>query len=195
MTKKKTLTNNIRSSVQGGLAAALIALSFFSASHASAQDMKPYPRVKLQSLDKATARTMTFEADVGSTLKFGPLYMRVQECKKSSPIEEPESAAFLQIWEVDIQDKPHWVFSGWMFASSPALSPMDHPIYDVWVIDCLPPKSESTEKSEPEENSKSDQKNAESAETSQDGEVKGPVETPSQTPEEQERTQGDLLEQ
>lgn len=99
--------------------------------------MTEFPRVKLQSLDKATARTMTFEANVGDTLKFGPLYIKVQTCKKSSPIDEPESAAFLQIWEVTPEKTSEWVFSGWMFASSPGLSSMDHPIYDVWVLDCL----------------------------------------------------------
>ncbi len=114
----------------------LTAFSFHSTS-AYAREMTEYPRVKLQSLDKGTARTMTFDAKVGSTLRFGPLYIRVQSCQKSSPIDEPESAAFLQIWEVDTDDNADWVFSGWMFASSPGLSPMDHPIYDVWVLDCL----------------------------------------------------------
>lgn len=114
----------------------LTAFSFHSTS-AHAREMTEYPRVKLQSLDKGTARTMTFDAKVGSTLRFGPLYIRVQSCQKSSPIDEPESAAFLQIWEVDTDDNADWVFSGWMFASSPGLSPMDHPIYDVWVLDCL----------------------------------------------------------
>ena len=102
-----------------------------------ARDMTEFPRVKLQSLDKGTARTITFDAKVGSTIRFGPLYIRVQSCQKSSPIDQPESAAFLQIWEVDTNKEPQWVFSGWMFASSPGLSPMDHAIYDVWVLDCL----------------------------------------------------------
>lgn len=100
-------------------------------------DMRSYPVVKLQSLDKITARAEIFEARVGSTVKFGPLFIKVQACRKSDPIDEPESAAFLQIWEIDDQNEARWVFSGWMFASSPALSPMDHPIYDVWVLDCL----------------------------------------------------------
>ena len=95
------------------------------------------PVVKLQSLDKTTARTMTFEARVGSTIQYGPLYIKVQACRKAPPVEQPESAAFLQVWEVTHDKKANWVFSGWMFASSPALSAMDHPIYDVWVIDCL----------------------------------------------------------
>ena len=142
----------------------LTAISLYSAD-AHARDMTEYPRVKLQSLDKGTARTMTFDAKVGSTLRFGPLYIRVQSCQKSSPIDEPESAAFLQIWEVDTEDNADWVFSGWMFASSPGLSPMDHPIYDVWVLDCLDydkPKAEKTkDKGEdaPEDNDPNDADN------------------------------------
>ena len=116
---------------------ALVLAMAFTYMPAHARDMSEFPRVKLQSLDKATARTMTFEAKVGSTLRFGPLYIRVQKCKKASPIDKPESAAFLQIWEIDTENKPQWVFSGWMFASSPGLSGMDHPIYDVWVLDCM----------------------------------------------------------
>lgn len=99
------------------------------------------PVVKLQSLDKVTARTVTFEARVGSTVKFGPIYIRVQACRKAPPTEQPESASFLQIWEVTPKGESKWIYSGWMFASSPALSPMDHPIYDVWVLDCLERKS------------------------------------------------------
>lgn len=104
------------------------------------------PVVKLQSLDKVTARTVTFEVRVGSTVKFGPIYIRVQACRKAPPTEQPESASFLQIWEVTPPGQSKggeskWIYSGWMFASSPALSPMDHPIYDVWVLDCLERKS------------------------------------------------------
>ena len=119
-------------------------------SAAFARDMTDLPIVKLQSLDKVTARTMTFEANVGSTVKFGPLYIKVQSCRKASPVDQPESAAFLQIWEVTPEDKAKWVFSGWMFASSPGLSFMDHPIYDVWVLDCLAEKGEesATEKTD-----------------------------------------------
>lgn len=99
-------------------------------------EMQDYQSVKLQALDKVTARTLTFEAKVGSTVKYGPLYIRIQACRKAPPIERPESAAFLQIWEVLPDESANWVFSGWMFASSPALSPMDHSVYDVWVLDC-----------------------------------------------------------
>jgi len=104
----------------------------------NAREMNDLPVVKLRSLDKVTARVMTFEAEVGSTIKFGELYIKVQACRKAPPIEQPEAASFLQIWQITREGEPEWVFSGWMYASSPGLSAMDHPIYDVWVLDCLP---------------------------------------------------------
>lgn len=119
-------------------------LSFLFAAPARAE-MIDYPRVKLQSLDKVTARTQTFEADVGSTIKYGPIYIKIRACRKAPPIEEPEAAAFLQIWELTPEEQAKWIFSGWMFKSSPALSAMDHPIYDVWVLDCLEAAEESEE--------------------------------------------------
>ncbi len=99
--------------------------------------MQDFPVARLQALDKGTARTLTFEARVGATMKYGPLYIKVQACRKTPPVAQPESAAFVQVWEVTPKDEAQWVFSGWMFASSPALSAMDHPIYDIWVLDCL----------------------------------------------------------
>ncbi len=116
-------------------------MSMAGVSSARAEEMTDYPVVKLQSLDKSTARTMTFEARVGSTIKFGPLYIKVDACRKSSPLDSPENASFLQIWEVTKKEEAHWIFSGWMVSSSPALSAMDHPIYDVWVLDCLETKT------------------------------------------------------
>lgn len=100
--------------------------------------MQDYPIVKLQALDKSTARTVTFEVEVGTTIEYGSLFIKVQACRKSEPLDKPESASFLQVWEVPLNsDKSEWVFSGWMFASSPALSAMDNAVYDVWVLDCL----------------------------------------------------------
>ena len=123
------------------LSGLISSFSAFTANTVLAREMTEYPRAKLQYLDKVTARTTTFEADIGTTMNFGTLYVRVQSCQRSSPVDQPESAAFLQIWEATEETsekaKSEWVFSGWMFASSPGLSPMDHPVYDVWVLDCL----------------------------------------------------------
>jgi hypothetical protein len=102
--------------------------------------MEVFPAVRLRALDKITARTVSFDVKVGETVKFGDVYIRPQTCKEPPPIEEPESLAFLQIWEKTPENKSKWIFSGWMFASSPGLSAMDHPVYDVWVLDCVDAK-------------------------------------------------------
>ena len=124
----------------------LLFLLFIFGSWPSYAAMRDYPSVKLQALDKSTARTVTFEAKVGTTIEYGSLFIKIQSCRKSEPLEKPESASFLQIWEVPLNaEKSEWIFSGWMFASSPALSAMDHPVYDVWVLDCLEKKKQNAE--------------------------------------------------
>jgi hypothetical protein len=108
----------------------------------------------LQTLDKVTARTATVTVTVGQPQAVGPLFLDVKSCQKTPPSEQPEAAAFLQVWEAKPKAKKRseikqqqkrgtstkpasqWVFSGWMFVASPALSAMDHPIYDVWLKDC-----------------------------------------------------------
>jgi hypothetical protein len=94
------------------------------------------PVALLQGLDKITARVSQFEASVGTPVRFGTLSIRVRDCEKNPPEEEPESAAFLEIDEVRPGEVNLRVFSGWMFASSPALSALEHPVYDVNVLDC-----------------------------------------------------------
>jgi hypothetical protein len=112
---------------------------------------------QLQTLDKVTARTDTLTVAVGETIAVGPLFMQVKTCQRSAPYEQPESAAFLQVWEATPKDvlatakdknPSQWVFSGWMFASSPALSAMDHPIYDIWVLSCKNNNTDSAAKSD-----------------------------------------------
>lgn len=109
---------------------------------ALARTMEDMPVATLRAIDKVSARTVTFDVPVNKTVKFGrSLFIKPRACRKASPLDEPEAATFLQIWEKKTdeatgEEKADWVFSGWMFASSPALSAMDHPVYDVWVIDC-----------------------------------------------------------
>lgn len=143
MKRKKHQRNKFRGAFFATLCTGALLLG--APGEARAREMSEQPRIKLRSLEKTTARTVTFEADVGSTLKFGTLFIKVQSCQKTSPVERPEAAAFLQIWEnPPDKDKAEWVFSGWMFSSSPALSPMDHAIYDVWVLDCIGAEGEQT---------------------------------------------------
>jgi hypothetical protein len=100
-------------------------------------DMTAEPVALLEGLDKITARVSKFEAPVGASVRFGTLSIRVRDCEKNPPEEAPESAAFLEIDEMRPgEDKARRLFSGWMFASSPALSALEHPVYDVTLLDC-----------------------------------------------------------
>ena len=91
----------------------------------------------LQGLDKVTARVSTFEALRDKPARFGTLEVVVRTCSKAPPEDPPESTASLEIYNVRPGEKRVQVFSGWMFASSPALSAMEHPVYDIWVVDCI----------------------------------------------------------
>jgi hypothetical protein len=94
------------------------------------------PVVVMQGLDKVTARISSFSAPIGRPVRFGTLEITARTCNKRPPEETPESAAFLQIREIRAGEEPKALFSGWMFASSPALNTLQHPVYDVWVRDC-----------------------------------------------------------
>jgi hypothetical protein len=94
----------------------------------------------LQGLDKTTARVATINAPVGRTVRYFNLLITARACVKHPPEATPESAAFLEIDELPPDARPDTkaqrVFSGWMFASSPALSALEDPVYDVSVLDC-----------------------------------------------------------
>ena len=103
-------------------------------------------RVVIQGLDKITARIKTFEVDVGKSESFGVLDIFVERCVYSKPIFKPESLALIKI--KDNSDRLSEVeFRGWMFASSPAVSALEHPVYDVWVVDCMKASSSAPESS------------------------------------------------
>jgi hypothetical protein len=97
----------------------------------------PMDTVLLQGLDKITARVSEIKVPVGGTVTFGALQITARACDKHPPEEAPEAAAFLEVVEVKPDEKPVQRFSGWMFASSPALSALEHPVYDLIVLDCI----------------------------------------------------------
>lgn len=117
------------------------------ATSASAQTRDEGPDVTgalLRGLDKITARITTFTAPLGEEVKFGTLRILAHTCRKRPPEETPEVAVFLEIEEERPgEDGRLTLFSGWMFASSPALSALEHPVYDVWAIDCRTVDDES----------------------------------------------------
>ncbi|HYD19596.1 MAG TPA: DUF2155 domain-containing protein [Patescibacteria group bacterium] len=105
---------------------------------AAPRKMEDMQIVVMRTIDKLSARTHTFEIPVDKTVKFGnSLFIKVRACRRASPLDRPESAAFMQVWErKPSEEESKWIFSGWMFASNPSISSMDHPVYDAWVMEC-----------------------------------------------------------
>ena len=96
----------------------------------------PQPIALLAGLDKVTARISTIIAPIGQEVRFGALQIRVDTCQKRPPTLPPENAAFLVIDDIRPDEPPKRVFNGWMFASSPALHALEHPVYDISVLEC-----------------------------------------------------------
>ncbi len=91
---------------------------------------------ELQGLDKVTARTQRFYAPVGEATRFGTLSITVSDCLVNVPEAPPESVAYLTIVDNKPGQAAEKLFAGWMFASTPSLSALDHGVYDVRVLSC-----------------------------------------------------------
>ena len=90
----------------------------------------------LRGLDKVTGRISTFSIPVGQTGTFGRTFVVPEACYTRPPEESPENSAFLYVFEKSLKGENIELFKGWMFSSNPALSSMEHPVYDIWVIAC-----------------------------------------------------------
>jgi hypothetical protein len=126
------------------LAGALLLAALYINRAAAGAEMIDQPTAQLQGLDKTTARISKFEAPVGSEVQFGTLSILVRACRRTPPEATPENAAFLEIFETRPGEQKEKLFSGWMFSSSPALSALEHPVYDVNLLECkgaAPPPS------------------------------------------------------
>lgn len=88
----------------------------------------------LRTMDKITGRVQKIMVERGKQTQVGTLTVLMERCLKRPPEETPENAAFLTIMDEDMPEKP--AFRGWMFSSNPALSAMEHPVYDIWVVEC-----------------------------------------------------------
>ena len=87
------------------------------------------------SLDKVTGKTALVEIPVKSIATLGPLTITVHACFSTPPEEPPETKAYLEVDET-LEGRTQRLFSGWMFASSPGLNGLEHPVYDLWSISC-----------------------------------------------------------
>ena len=90
-------------------------------------------------LDKITGRIINFDVAIGETVQFGALQVTPRACYTRPPTETPNTDAFVEVDEVTLQGQVKRIFTGWMFAASPGLHGVEHPIYDVWLSDCKSP--------------------------------------------------------
>jgi hypothetical protein len=96
-------------------------------------------RAVFAGLDKITGRTISFDAAIGETVQFGALQVTARACYTRPPTEATNTDAFVEVDEVTLQGEIKRIFTGWMFASSPGLHAIEHPIYDIWLTDCAQP--------------------------------------------------------
>jgi len=90
-------------------------------------------------LDKITGRIINFDVAIGETVQFGALQVTPRACYTRPPTETPNTDSFVEVAEVTLQGEVKRIFTGWMFAASPGLHAVEHPIYDVWLSDCKNP--------------------------------------------------------
>jgi len=100
----------------------------------------PNGRAVFSGLDKITGRIISFDAGVGETVQFGALQVTARVCYTRPPTEATNTDAFVEVDEVTLQGEIKRIFNGWMFAASPGLHAVEHPIYDVWLTDCASPQ-------------------------------------------------------
>src|SRR5580698_11394195 len=99
----------------------------------------PNGRAVFSGLDKITGRIISFDAAIGETVQFGALQVTARACYTRPPTEATNTDAFVDVDEVTLKGEIKRIFTGWMFASSPGLHAVEHPIYDVWLTDCSQP--------------------------------------------------------
>jgi hypothetical protein len=92
-------------------------------------------------LDKITGRIINFDEEIGETVQFGALRVKTDACYTRPATEAANTDAFVEVDEITLQGEVKRIFSGWMFAASPGLHGVEHPIYDIWLTDCKEPQT------------------------------------------------------
>lgn len=92
-------------------------------------------------LDKVTATIKTLEVPINETVQFGALKVTPRVCYSRPPTEQPKTTSFVEVDEVGLDGGEKRIFTGWMFAQSPGLNAVEHPVFDVWLTDCQKPRN------------------------------------------------------
>ena len=116
-------------------ALALLVAASLMATPAAAETISN-PIAAFSGLDKITGRITNFDVYVDETVQFGALQITPRVCYTRPPTETQRTSVFLEVDQVSLKGGTQRVFTGWMFADSPALNAIDHPVYDIWLVDC-----------------------------------------------------------
>ncbi len=148
----------MRVTLQTALTAGLAALLMMGAGPASAEQIEN-PIAAFAALDKVTARISHLEIPMGETVRFGALKVTPRVCYTRPPTEPPLTSAFVEVDEIKLNGEQQRIFTGWMFAQSPGLHAVEHPVFDVWLTNC---KTDSAGAAPGNEEKSADPRNASS---------------------------------
>jgi len=115
---------------------AILAASLLAGGSAALADKIKHPTAIFAGLDKITGRIITFDVAVDETVQFGTLQITPRVCYTRPPTEAPQTTTFVEVEDISANNEAKRIFSGWMFAASPGLHGMEHPVYDIWLVDC-----------------------------------------------------------
>ncbi|MCC0023557.1 MAG: DUF2155 domain-containing protein [Hyphomicrobiaceae bacterium] len=130
------MTNELQHVARWGRQLALSAVLLWALAGAAFAETVANPVAQLNGLDKITGRLTTFDVYMGETVQFGSLQITPRACYTRPATETQRTSVFLEIDQVSLKGTISRVFTGWMFADSPALNALDHPVYDVWLLNC-----------------------------------------------------------
>lgn len=111
------------------------------------------PVATFSGIDKITGRITSFDVYIGETVQFGALQVTPKVCYSRDDTEAQKITSFVEVDEITLDRKIRRIFTGWMFADSPGLNAVEHPVYDVWLTECktksdVPPPDDSQAKAE-----------------------------------------------
>ena len=133
-----------RRAVSAAAVFAIAGASLLGATIAAKAARLENPVAVFSGIDKITGRITTFDVYIGETVQFGALQVTPRVCYSRDDTEAPKTDTFVEVDEITLDRKIRRIFTGWMFADSPGLNAVEHPVYDVWLTNCkaksdLPP--------------------------------------------------------
>ena len=115
----------------------ILFLSFFLILNSNSKNINEGNYTDIKVLDKISSKNILVKLKNGEVKKYKDLMIKSMKCKNSEFDDNPEITAYLQVQDLTNKDKDDvYVFNGWMFSSSPSIRPFDHPVYDIWLVNC-----------------------------------------------------------